>query len=93
VPLEIADSPGLIVARTVAMLINEAADAVQQGVCTVEAANAAMKLGVAWPAGPFQWLDMLGVPYIDGVLHWLAAATHSERYRVSPWLAERLWAM
>jgi 3-hydroxybutyryl-CoA dehydrogenase len=92
VPLEIADSPGLIVARTVAMLINEAADAVQQGVCTVEAANAAMRLGVAWPAGPFQWLDMLGVPYVDGVLQWLAAATQSERYRVSPWLQDRLWA-
>ena len=59
-PLDVGDTPGLIVARTVAMLINEAADAVQQGVCTVDGANAAMTLGVAWPAGPFQWLDRLG---------------------------------
>jgi 3-hydroxybutyryl-CoA dehydrogenase len=40
----------------VAMLINEAADAVQQGVCTPEGADAAMKLGVNYPAGPFEWL-------------------------------------
>src|SRR5206468_8940037 len=33
-PQPIGDVPGLIVARTVAMLVNEGADAVQQGVCT-----------------------------------------------------------
>ncbi len=91
IPLEIADTPGLIVARTVAMLINEAADAVQQGVCSPDAANAAMKLGTNWPNGPFEWLDMLGVAYVAGVVHWLADATYSERYRVSQWLQERLW--
>ena len=32
-PQAAADTPGLVVARTIAMLINEAADAVQQGVC------------------------------------------------------------
>ena len=37
----IAAAPGLAVARTIAMLINEACDAVQQGVCTPEAADAA----------------------------------------------------
>jgi 3-hydroxybutyryl-CoA dehydrogenase len=31
-PLLLADAPGLVVARTIAMLINEAADAVLQGV-------------------------------------------------------------
>ena len=55
-PLPVADSPGLVVARTVAMLINEAADAVLQGVCSTAGANAAMTLGVNYPAGPFDWL-------------------------------------
>jgi 3-hydroxybutyryl-CoA dehydrogenase len=55
-PQLIADAPGLVVARTIAMLINEAADAVQQGGCTEADANAAMKLGVNYPAGPFEWL-------------------------------------
>ncbi|HUN90996.1 MAG TPA: 3-hydroxyacyl-CoA dehydrogenase NAD-binding domain-containing protein, partial [Burkholderiaceae bacterium] len=45
-PLRLEDVPGLIVARTLAMLINEAADAVLQGVCSADGADAAMKLGV-----------------------------------------------
>src|SRR5262249_21798929 len=61
VPQIVADSPGLVVARTIAMLINEAADAVLQGVCTAEGADLAMRLGVNYPAGPFEWLAGWGV--------------------------------
>ena len=39
-----------------AMLINEACDAVLQGVCTPEGADLAMKLGVNYPQGPFEFL-------------------------------------
>ena len=41
--LPLADAPGLVVARTIAMLINEGADAVLQGVCDETGADAAMK--------------------------------------------------
>jgi 3-hydroxybutyryl-CoA dehydrogenase len=85
-PLEVADTPGLVVARTLAMLVNEAADAVLQGVCTVEGADAAMKLGVNYPAGPFEWLQAWGVERVVGVLEALDAYCCGERYRVSPWL-------
>jgi 3-hydroxybutyryl-CoA dehydrogenase len=86
------DAPGLWAARTVCMLINEGADAVHQGVCTQAAADAAMKLGVNWPAGPFEWLQAVGVEQVVGLLDHLYAATRSERYRVSPWLQQALWA-
>ncbi len=86
------DAPGLWAARTVCMLINEGADAVQQGVCTQAAADAAMKLGVNWPAGPFEWLQAVGVEQVVAVLDHLYEATRSERYRVSPWLQQALWA-
>ena len=90
-PLELRDVPGLAVARTVAMLVNEAADAVWQGVCTPEAADAAMKLGVNYPQGPFEWLAQLGAPALVGLLDALFEAYRSERYRVSPLLRRRLW--
>jgi 3-hydroxybutyryl-CoA dehydrogenase len=86
------DAPGLWAARTVCMLINEGADAVHQGVCTEAAADAAMKLGVNWPAGPFEWLQAVGVEQVVAVLDHLFNATRSERYRVSPWLQQALWA-
>ena len=85
-PQPIADTPGLVVARTVAMLINEAADAVQQGVCTTEGADAAMRLGVNYPAGPFEWLRDFGAGSVVTLLDALDAHYRGERYRASGWL-------
>ena len=85
-PVLVADTPGLVVARTLAMLVNEAADAVLQGVCTPEGADAAMKLGVNYPEGPFEWLAGWGVPAVVQVLQALDTCYRGERYRISPWL-------
>ena len=89
-PQRVSDAPGLIVARTLAMLINEAADAVQQGVCSTDAADAAMKLGVNYPAGPFEWLAQWQTGAVIGLLDALDRHYRGERYRVSPWLRQQL---
>jgi 3-hydroxybutyryl-CoA dehydrogenase len=85
-PIEVGDTPGLVVARTLAMIVNEAADAVQQGVCSPDGADAAMKLGVNYPAGPFEWLARLGPARVISVLENLDRCYRGERYRISPWL-------
>jgi len=85
-PVQLADTPGLVVARTIAMLVNEAADAVQQGVCTPEGTDIAMKLGVNYPAGPFEWLAGWSPQGVVRILESLDEAYRGERYRVSPWL-------
>lgn len=90
-PQRVLDAPGLVVARTLAMLINEAADAVLQGVCTTEGADAAMKLGVNYPAGPFEWLAQCTSSRVVAWLDALDAHYRGERYRVSPWLRQRDW--
>ena len=89
-PMLLADVPGLVVARTLAMLVNEAADAVHQGVCTPEGADAAMKLGVNYPAGPFEWLARWDVGAVVRLLDALDAHYRGERYRVSPALRNKL---
>jgi 3-hydroxybutyryl-CoA dehydrogenase len=89
-PVLVADTPGLVVARTLAMLVNEAADAVLQGVCTPQGADAAMKLGVNYPAGPFEWLAGWGAAHVVQVLQALDTCYRGERYRVSPWLQRQL---
>jgi 3-hydroxybutyryl-CoA dehydrogenase len=88
-PLPVADTPGLVAARTVAMLINEGADAVLQGVCTTDGANAAMKLGVNYPAGPFEWLARWSAAEVAQLIDTLDHHYRGERYRVSPWLRRR----
>jgi 3-hydroxybutyryl-CoA dehydrogenase len=88
-PCELQDAPGLVVARTLAMLVNEAADAVQQGVCSPEGADEAMRLGVNYPAGPFAWHEAWGGAAVAAVVRALDAAYRGERYRLSPWLQRR----
>ena len=88
---QVADVPGLVVARSVAMLINEASDAVHQGVCSAQGADDAMQLGVNYPAGPFQWLAQWGAPAVVNLLDHLHAHYRGERYRVSPGLRHRMW--
>lgn len=92
-PQRVADTPGLVVARTVAMLINEASDAVHQGVCNPQGADDAMKLGVNYPAGPFDWLALWGAAPVCQVLDALDAHYRGERYRVSPGLRHRAWSV
>jgi 3-hydroxybutyryl-CoA dehydrogenase len=86
----VADSPGLCLMRTVCMLANEAADAVHQGVCDVEAVDTAMMYGVNYPVGPLQWADRIGLAHVQGVLNNIRAEYGEERYRCSPLIQSRV---
>jgi 3-hydroxybutyryl-CoA dehydrogenase len=86
----IDDVPGMVVMRTVAMLANEAADAVNQGVCSAAAVDIAMQKGVNYPRGPLAWTDSIGVAQVVTVLSNLAASYGEDRYRVSPLLRRKL---
>ena len=83
------DVPGLAVLRTVAMLANEAADAVQQGVATPAAVDLAMTLGVNYPRGPLAWADLVGADRIGAALRHLADHYGEDRYRTAPLVARR----
>ncbi len=78
------DVPGMQVLRTIAMLVNEAHDTVDQGVCDDAAVDVAMQSGVAYPHGPILWGEMIGLNYLVLVLSNIQAAYGEERYRVSP---------
>ncbi len=86
------DVPGLVVMRTVAMLANEAADAVATGVADAAGVDAAMRHGVNWPRGPLEWADAIGARDVLTVLDHLAAAYGDGRYRASAWLRRRVAA-
>ena len=75
--------------RTVAMLANEAAEAVTQGVAAPDAIDMAMCKGVNYPCGPLAWADALGVGNVRDVIANLAAHYGEDRYRVSPLLSRR----
>ncbi|HEX6980727.1 MAG TPA: 3-hydroxyacyl-CoA dehydrogenase PaaH [Alphaproteobacteria bacterium] len=80
----VEDTPGLVVMRTVAMLVNEAMDAVQSGVAAPHAVDLAMMRGVNYPRGPIGWAEDIGLGYICRVIENLQRAYGEDRYRVSP---------
>lgn len=82
----IKDVPGMLLMRTVCCLVNEAADAVNQGVCRAEDVDVAMKLGVNYPEGPMEWGARIGFTNVVAMLNNLQASYGEERYRCSPFL-------
>ncbi|HWC81754.1 MAG TPA: 3-hydroxyacyl-CoA dehydrogenase [Pseudonocardiaceae bacterium] len=83
------DVPGLVVARTVAMLVNSAADALWQQVGGPADIDTAMRLGVNYPSGPLAWGDEWGLGSVVTLLDNLATEYGDGRYRVCPLLRRR----
>lgn len=80
------DSPGFVTARVVSMIINEAYLALEEGVSTKDEMNTAMKLGTAYPYGPFEWASKIGVQNIVHLLQLLAQ--QNTRYTPAPLLRQ-----
>ncbi|MFF7204027.1 3-hydroxyacyl-CoA dehydrogenase [Streptomyces sp. NPDC008141] len=79
----IRDVPGMIVARTVAMLVDLAADAVAKKVASAQDIDTAMRLGVNYPLGPVEWGRRLGRSWAHELLDELHARVPTGRYAPS----------
>jgi len=77
------DVAGLVVLRLIAMLVNEAADAVAHGICSVDAIDVAMRYGVNYPRGPMEWSEQVGLAVFARALANLREHYGEERYRTS----------
>lgn len=73
-PIVCSDEPGFISARVIAMIINEAFFAEEQGVSTKPEIDTAMKLGTNYPKGPFEWSALIGIKNIYALLKKLSTA-------------------
>jgi 3-hydroxybutyryl-CoA dehydrogenase len=72
--------------RILAMLINEAADAVYMNVASVRDVDLAMKNGVNYPKGLLEWCDEIGVENVLATMQDLRDFYSEERYRPNPLL-------
>lgn len=75
-----------ILQRILAMLINEAADAVHYNIASVEDVDLAMTKGVNYPKGLLQWADERGLGDCVATLDALYQEYGEDRYRCSPLL-------
>lgn len=72
-----------ILDRILAMLINEAADALYLGIATRDDIDLAMTKGVNYPKGLLAWCDEIGAKNVLGIIQSLYEEYREERYRPS----------
>ena len=86
---QIADSPGFVLQRILAMVANLGCELAQSGIGTPEDIDTAMKLAQNYPFGPLEWAEKLGVGNCHEIMRQLQEITGSDRYRPSLWLRRR----
>jgi 3-hydroxybutyryl-CoA dehydrogenase len=79
-----------IVNRVVAMLINEAADAVYRGIGSESDVETAMLKGVNYPKGLLAWGREWGWTKVRDQIEALRERTGDPRYRVCPWIHDQI---
>jgi 3-hydroxybutyryl-CoA dehydrogenase len=85
----IHDSPGFVVQRVIAQIVNIACDIAQQRIASPADIDLAVTLGLGYPQGPLAWGDAIGGGTILGILEGLHDFYQDPRYRPSPWLKRR----
>jgi 3-hydroxybutyryl-CoA dehydrogenase len=86
----VGDSPGLVLGRMVAQVINESFFALGEGVGTEEDIDDGMVLGMNHPRGPFAWAQAIGPRHVLAILDGLREELGEERYRAAAALRHRV---
>lgn len=86
VPLVAEDYPGFVANRILLPMINEAIEALFQGVADVAAIDEMMKLGMGHPMGPLQLADFIGLDVCLSVLEVLHQGFGKDKYAPCPLL-------
>ena len=76
----VKDQVGMVTPRVICMIINEAYEALQQGVASREDIDLSMKLGTNYPFGPFEWGDKIGLESLRKLMRTLKHATNDSRF-------------
>ena len=85
-PIACNDSPGFVSNRILMPMVNEAIEALREGVGTREAIDGIMKLGMNHPMGPLTLADFIGLDTCLSILRVLQQGFGDPRYRPSPLL-------
>ncbi len=87
-PVSSEDFPAFIVNRILIPMINEAVYTLYEGVGSVEAIDASMKLGAHHPMGPLELADFIGLDTCLSIMQVLHDGLADTKYRPCPLLAK-----
>ena len=88
IPLTVNDYPGFISNRILMPMINEAIEALDQGVANVKNIDGIMKLGMGHPMGPLQLADLIGLDVCKSILEVMLNGLKNEKYRPNKLLVD-----
>ncbi|AFV76321.1 3-hydroxyacyl-CoA dehydrogenase [Thermus oshimai JL-2] len=91
-PLEVQDYPGFVSNRLLMPMINEAIEALREGVATKEAIDGVMRLGMNHPMGPLELADFIGLDTCLAIMEVLHRGFGDDKYRPSPLLRRMVQA-
>jgi 3-hydroxybutyryl-CoA dehydrogenase len=91
-PLEVQDYPGFISNRLLMPMINEAVEALREGVASKEAIDGIMRLGMNHPMGPLELADFIGLDTCLAIMEVLHRGFGDDKYRPSPLLRRMVQA-
>ncbi len=90
VPVEVInDSPGFVIQRLIASVVNLGSEIAQKGIATPETLDKAIQLALGYPKGPLAFGEHYGKQRVLSVLNNLQTVYGEPRYRPSPWLRRR----
>jgi len=92
VPVPANDYPGFVANRILMPMINEAINALWEGVATAEGIDSIMKLGMAHPMGPLTLADFIGLDVCLAILRVLHEGFGDPKYRPCPLLVNMVQA-
>jgi len=92
VPVEVNDYPGFVANKILMPMINEAIITLHEGAAGVEEIDTVMKLGMAYPMGPLQLADFIGLDVCLSILNVLQDGFGNPKYAPCPLLVKMVAA-
>ena len=87
-PITVKDSPGFVVNRILFPMINEAAQALAEGVASAADIDTGLKLGANFPMGPLALADLVGLDTSKAILETLERELGDSKYHPCALLGE-----
>ena len=81
--VEVKESPGFVTTRINALVGNEAFYMLQEGIASAQDIDKAIRLGLNYPMGPFEMIDLVGLDTRLSILNFLYERL-GEKYRPCP---------